>query len=139
MKKLIAAPAILILSLVVFYSCTKSSSKDFPPPVAASPDRIINAKVTPGVTYSVEIDNMGELSIRRQALNFKISQATTDPKTGSLTYSYLPADGFKGTDEVVLAHKTEYIYNNNSSCSYGSNAAIGTRVSLIAIKITVAE
>ena len=139
MKKLIAAPAILILSSVVFYSCTKSSSKDFAPPVAASPDRIINAKVTPGVTYSVEIDNIGELSIRRQALNFKISQATNDPKTGSLIYNYLPADGFKGADEVVLEHKTEYIYNTNSTCNYGSNAAIGTRISLIAIKITVAE
>ena len=139
MKKIIAAPAILILSLVVFNSCTKNSSKDFPPPVSSSPDRIINAKVTPGVTYSVDIDNMGELSISRQALNFKISQTATDPKTGILSYTYLPADGFKGTDEVVLTHKTEYVYSNNSSCNYGSNSAIGKRISLIAIKLTVAE
>jgi len=139
MKKLIATPAILILSLVVFYSCSKSSSKDFAPPTPASPDRIINAKVTPGQIYSVSIDDMGELSINRQASNFKISQTGTDPKTGALTYNYLPADGFTGTDEVVLTHKTEYIYNNNSSCNYGSNSAIGTRISLIAIKLRVAE
>ena len=139
MKKLIALPAILILSLLVFESCTKSSSKDFPPPKSASPDRIINTKVTPGQTYTVSIDHVGELSIHRQASGFKISQTGTDPKTGSLTYSYSSADGFKGTDEVLLAHKTEYIYTSNSSCSYGSNSAIGTRTSYIAVKITVAE
>jgi hypothetical protein len=139
MKKLIAPLAVLILSLVFFQSCTKSSSKDFPPPATARPDRTINAKVTPGQTYTVSIDNMGELSIHRQALNFKISQTGTDPKTGSLIYSYSSADGFKGTDEVLLAHKTEYIYNNNSSCNYGSNSAIGSRTSYIAIKMTVAD
>jgi hypothetical protein len=125
--------------MVFLQSCTKSSSKDFPPPVPASPDRIITAKVTPGQTYSVSIDNMGELSINKQASHFKISRTETDPKTGSLIYSYLSADGFKGTDEVLLAHKTEYIYTNNSSCNYGSNAAIGSRTSYIAIKFTVAD
>ena len=139
MKKLIAPLAVLILSLVVFQSCTKSSSKDFPPPKSASPDRVINAKVTPGQTYTVSIDNAGELNINRQASNFKISQTGTDPKTGSLTYSYLSSDGFKGKDEVLLAHKTEYIYSGNSSCGYSSNSAIGSRTSYIAIKITVAE
>jgi hypothetical protein len=139
MKKLVATLAVLILSLVVFQSCTKNSSKDFPPPAAAGPDRVINAKVTPGQIYTVNIDNAGELIINRQALNFKVSQTGTDPKTGSLTYSYLPAEGFKGTDEVLLAHKTEYIYSGNSSCGYNSNSAIGSRTSLIAIKITVAE
>jgi hypothetical protein len=131
----------LILSLVVFQSCTKSSSKDFPSPAAsaATPDRIIMAKVNPGQTYTVSIDNTGELSINRQALNFKISQTGIDLKTGALTYSYLPSDGFKGTDEVMLAHKTEFIYSSNSSCGFGSNSAIGSRTSYIAVRITVAD
>ena len=139
MKKLIAPLAVLILSLVVFQSCTKSSSKDFPPPRPTSPDKIINAKIIPGQTYTVNIDNVGELTINKQASNFKISQTGTDPKTGALTYSYLSADGFKGTDQVLLEHKTEYIYNSNSSCGNSSNSAIGRRSSYISIKITVAE
>ena len=141
MKKLIAPSAVLILSLMVFQSCTKSSSKVFPPPANAnaSPDRIVIAKVTPGQTYTVSIDDFGQLNISRQALNFKISQTGTDPKTGSLIYSYSPADGFKGTEEVLLVHKTEYIYNSNSSCNYGSNSAIGSRTRYIAIKMTVAD
>ncbi|MEP7377169.1 MAG: hypothetical protein ABI675_27455 [Chitinophagaceae bacterium] len=141
MKKLIALLAVLILSLVVFQSCTKNSSKDFPPPVAsgATPDRIIMAKVTPGQAFTVSIDNAGELNISRQASNFKISQTGIDPKTGSLTYSYLSSDGFKGTDEVILAHKTEYIYSSNSSCGFGSNSAIGSRTSYIAVRLTVAD
>src|SRR5436190_24365480 len=110
MKKLIAPLAVLILSLLVFQSCSKNSSKDFGPPANIKPDRIITANVTPGQTYTVTIDNYGELSINRQASNFKISQTGIDPKTGSLIYRYLPADGFKGSDEVLLLHETEYIY-----------------------------
>ena len=139
MKMLIAPAAVLILSLIVFQSCTKSSSHDFVQSTPARPDRIIDAKVSPGQMYTVSIDNMGDLSINKQASHFKISQTGTDPKTGSLIYSYSSADGFQGSDEVLLAHKTEYVYSSNSSCGYGSNSAIGSRTSYIAIKITVAD
>ena len=139
MKKPIAPATVLILSLIVVQSCTKNSSKDRAENIPARPDRIIEAKVSPGQMYTVTIDNMGELSINSQAAHFKISQTQTDPQTGSLFYSYSSADGFKGTDEVVLEHKTEYIYSSNSSCGYGSNSAIGSRTSYIAVKITVAD
>jgi hypothetical protein len=139
MKTLIALPAVLILSSIVFQSCTKSSSDDLVQNIPAVPDRIIDVNAIPGQTYTVTIDNMGDLSINKQASHFKISQTGTDPKTGSLIYSYSSADGFKGTDEVLLAHKTEYVYDSNSSCGYDSNSAIGSRTSYIAIKITVAD
>lgn len=139
MKKLIAPAAVLILSLLVFQSCTKNSSNDLAQNIPARPDRIIDAKVSPGQMYTVSIDNVGELRINSQAAHFKISQIQTDPLTGSLLYSYSPVDGFKGTDEVLLEHKTEYIYSSNSSCGYGSNSAIGSRTSYIAVKITVAD
>lgn len=139
MKKLIAPVAVLILSLIIFQSCTKNSSKDLAQTIPARPDKIIEAKVSPGQIYTVTIDNMGELNISSQAAHFKISQTQTDPQSGSLSYSYSPVDGFKGTDEVILEHKTEYIYSSNSSCGYGSNSAIGSRTSYIAVKITVAE
>jgi hypothetical protein len=138
MKKLIAPAAVLIFSLIVFQSCTKNSSNDLAENIPARPDRIIEAKVSSGEIYSVTIDNMGELNINRQADHFKISQTTTNPATGSLVYNYSPVDGFTGTDEVVLEHKTEYIYSSNSSCGYGSNSAIGSRTHYISIKITVA-
>jgi len=139
MKRLIAPTAGLILSLIVFQSCTKNSSKDLAQNIPARPDRIIEAKVGTGQMYTVTIDNMGELSISRQAGHFKISQTTTNPTTGSLVYNYSPADGFTGIDEVVLEHKTEYIYSSNSSCGYGSNSAIGSRTNYIAVRITVAD
>jgi hypothetical protein len=139
MKKLVAPSAVLIFSLIVFQSCTKDSSKDLAENIPARPDRIIEAKVGTGQMYTVTIDNMGQLSINRQAGHFKISQTTTNPATGSLVYNYSPADGFTGTDEVVLEHKTEYIYSSNSSCGYGSNSAIGSRTNYISIKITVAD
>lgn len=137
MKKLVVPAAILILSLIVFQSCTKNSSKDLAQNIPARPDRIIEAKVNPGQMYIVTVDHIGELRINSQAAHFKISQTQKDPQTGSLIYSYSAVDGFIGTDEVMLEHKTEYIYSSNSSCGYGSNSAIGSRTSYIAVKLTV--
>ncbi len=138
MKKLLTL-IVVVCCAMVFQSCSKNSSNDFSPPETARPDRTITAKLGPGQVYTVSIDNVGELRINNQASHFKVSETRTNPQTGTLTYSYSPADGFKGTDEVLLAHKTEYIYSSNSSCSYGSNSAIGNRTSYIAVKITVVD
>lgn len=139
MRKLVTFPAVLVFMMVVFQSCSKTSSKDFAPPAPARPDKVINAVVNAGATYTIAIDQVGELSIKTQAHHFRVSEAETDPKTGLLTYTYSPVEGFKGSDEVLLAHKTEYIYSGNSSCTYGSNSAIGSRISYIAIRLNVSE
>ena len=138
MKKLIAIPAVVFCTLVLLSSCTKSSSDSFNQNTTPVPERIITAKVSPGQTEVFSFDNFGELNIIRQASHFKISQTSVDPKNNSLLYSYSPADGFTGTDEVLLAHKKQTGYSSNSSCNYGDSQGMSsTRTSYIAVKITV--
>lgn len=137
---LLPGAGVVFCAMLFLQSCSKSASKDFQPASSATtPDRIISAKIATGESYSIGIDNVGQLSISHQAANFLTSQTTTDPKSGMLLYQYTPAAGFKGNDEVVLAHKTEYIYGSNSSCGYGSNSAIGSRTSYIAIRLNVGQ
>ena len=138
MKKLFVLPA-LLFSMMIFQSCSKSATEDLRPNTPPRPDKVIEATVGSGETYSINVSLYGELSINTQAAHYRISQASTNPESGSRTYTYSPLAGFKGQDEVLLAHKTEYIYSSNSSCSYGSNSAIGTRTNYIAVKFTVTD
>jgi maltose-binding protein MalE len=138
MKKIIAIGAVVVCSLMLLSSCTKNSKDDLRPNTSLSPDKIISAKVSSGQTLTIPIDNAGELSIVRQAINHKISQTGIDPKNNSLIYSYAPADGFTGADEVLLAHKTTTGYSG--SCNYGDAANMNSsRIAYITIKITVAN
>ena len=142
MKKIIAFGAVVFCSLVLLPSCSKNSSADLNEHSALNPDRVITAKVSPGETQTLNIDNLGELSIVRQALHFKISQAGIDPKNSSLIYSYSPADGFTGNDEVLLAHKIESFDINTASPSCSNNSGdskMSMITTYIAIKITVAQ
>jgi len=139
MKKLIAIPAVVFCTLVLFTSCTKSSADSFDQNTALVPESIITAKVSPGQSTVLTFDDFGELSVFRQASHFKISQTSIDPKNSNLLYTYSPADGFSGTDEVMLAHKTPTGYNGGS-CNYGDSQGMSsTRTSYIAVKITVGD
>lgn len=130
----------IFFSMILLPSCSKTEAKDFTPPSNNTiPDRFVVANIAPGQTYSLTVDNVGQLSISRQASHFLQSVTSANETTGQLTYQYTPAAGFAGTDEVWLTHKTEYVYSSNSSCGFGSNSAIGSRVSQIAIRINVAQ
>jgi len=140
MKKIIAFGAVAFYTLVLLGSCTKSSSDRLEQNTSPSPERVITTKVAPGQIQTVTIDDIGELSIVRQALHFKISQTGIDPKNNSRIYSYSPAEGFTGTDEVLLAHKISTSYSGSGSCNYGDSQNMGSslRISYVAVKITVA-
>ena len=135
MKKIIAFGAVAF-STLVFLACTKSSSDSFDQRESFAPDRTLEARVAPGQTQTLTIDNSGELSIARQASHFKISQTGVDPRNSSLIYQYAPAEGFSGSDEVLLALKTSMGMTGGGSCNYG-DAGIKARTSYIAVKITV--
>ncbi len=139
MKKIIAFGAVAFSTLVVLSSCSKSSSDSFADSSRLNPSRIIEARVTPGQMQTVTIDNFGELSIARQASHFKISQTGINAQNGSLIYKYEPADGFAGSDEVLLAHKIPMVYGSmGSSCNSGdSQMKIGTQTNYIAVKLIV--
>ena len=139
MKNIIASCAVAFSTLVFLTSCTKDSSDSFDDISRVGPDRVIEARVAPGQTQTVTIDNNGELRIARQASHFKISQTGVDARNSSLIYKYEPAEGFTGVDEVLLAHKIPVIYGSmNGSCNTGSSSTTGTHTSYIAVKITVA-
>jgi len=137
---MIAPGAVVLFTLVLLVSCSKSSSENFTQNTSLNPDRVITAKVSPGQTQMVAISNDGEISIVRQALHFKISQTGIDPKNNTLVYNYAPADGFTGEDEVLLAHKTLTGYSSGNSCNYsdGQNMA-SSRTVYVAVKIKVAQ
>lgn len=142
MKRLISYGAVVFCTLVILISCTKSSSDNFSPNTSLRPDRIINAKILPGQLNTIFIDNTGELSIAKQASHFKISETGIDPKNSSLIYSYAPADGFSGNDEVLLAHKTESSSDitSSGSCNYNSSSnSMRSNITYIAIKISVGQ
>ena len=137
MKNIIAFGAVAF-STLVFLACTKSSSDSFDQNQPFHPDRILEARVAPGQTQTVTIDNSGELSIARQASHFKISQTGVDPRNSSLIYQYSPAEGFSGSDEVLLALKTTMGMTSSGSCNYGdAGSKASSRTSYIAVKITI--
>ena len=139
MKKIIAFCAVAFSTLVILPSCSKSSSDSFDEMSGLHPSKIIEARVTPGQIQTLDIDNFGELSIARQASHFKISQTGVNAQNGTLIYQYEPADGFSGSDEVLLAHKIPVVYGStSSSCNSGdSQIKTGNQINYIAVKITV--
>lgn len=138
MKRLIAYGAVVFSTLVLLPSCSKNSAADFKQNSSLSPDKVINTKISPGQTHVINIDNSGELSIVRQASHFKISQTGINRENSALIYTYSPSEGFKGSDEVVLAHKTATGYSG--TCNYGDAEGMSSsRTLLIAIKFTVAD
>ena len=142
MKKTITFSAVLFSTLVLLLSCTKNAKDSFSRSEPAMPDRIINAKVAPGQTYTLTVANSGDVSIRKQAAHYLVSETGMDEKSGSLIYKYSPATGFTGIDEVLLSHKMEFTTSGSSigssSCnSNGDNRSV--QVSSIVIKLTVKD
>ena len=136
MKTIFTYSVVLFCTLSLLLSCSKNAKDSFSRSTPAMPDRIINAKVAPGQTYTLSIANSGDVSISKQAANYLVSETAIDEK-GSIIYRYIPASGFTGIDEVLLSHSPESSVSNNNSCNYsGDNREIHS--SSIAIKFTVA-
>lgn len=137
MRKSITYSAVLFSGLVLLLSCSKSSKDNFSRSASAVPDRIINAKVAPGQTYTVSVANAGNISIGKQAAHYLVSETSIN-ETGSIVYKYSPSPGFTGADEVLLMHRTEIPGSSNyNGCNYGPG--VSSHTSLIAVKITVAD
>ncbi len=96
---------IVSLSLMLFglLLITQSCSKEIPDKMIQTlPIETINATVSADNGYKLNIANLGEVKINRQALHFAVSQIGIDVKEGTPVYTYVPAAGFIGTDEVEL-------------------------------------
>jgi hypothetical protein len=135
MKKAIACSAILFCTLVLSLSCTKNSRDDFSQPVA-NPDKIINAKVVQGETYTLNVASTGNVSIYQQASHYQLSQAGYDEKMAAPVYKYIPASGFTGLDKVLLVHSIDALVPGSNGCNNGQDHK-DTKSTLIAVNITV--
>ena len=136
MKKTIAYSAVLLCTLVLLLSCSKSSKDSFSrSPIA---DRTVNAKIASSQTYTLSVATSGNVNINKQAAHYLVSE-TGIGENGSLVYKYVPASGFKGNDEVILLHTIETIDYNNSSCNYGSSSRMNSVSSSIVVKIVVED
>lgn len=138
MKKTIAYSAVLFCTLVLLLSCSKSSKESFTRSTSTAPDRIVNAKVAPGQTYTLSVAAAGSVNINKQAAHYMVSE-TGISENGSLIYKYIPASGFKGNDEVILLHTIETMDYANSSCNYGSSSQMNLISSSVVVKIVVED
>ena len=136
-KKTIAYSAVLFSTLVLLLSCSKSSKDSFARSTT-TPDRIVNAKLAPGQTYTLSVATAGSVNINKQAAHYLVSE-TGMGENGSLIYRYIPASGFKGNDEVTLLHTIETMDYNNSSCNYGNSSQINRISSSVVVKIVVED
>ncbi len=101
------------------------------------PGQSINAAVSPGNPYILNVSNLGSVTILKQAAHFAISQTETDPKDGMLLYKYIPLNNYTGADEVVLS-TSKTSYSSGNGC-IGGGGRTDTYNSNIVIKFTVTK
>lgn len=137
MKKTFAYPAVLLCSLVLLLSCSKNSKDSFSRSTPAA-TKVVDVKIAPGAAYSLNIAPSGNISITKQAAHYLISE-TGLAENGSLVYKYVPATGFKGTDEVSLLHTIETADYSYTGCNYGGGSSMNRIASSILVKLTIGD
>jgi len=132
MKQIISLSAVLFTLLLITQSC----SKEMPDKIVQTlPDETINATVSADNAYKLDITSLGDVSISRQALHFAISQTGIDVKDRTPIYTYVPAAGFTGNDQVEL-FSTKSIRSTGGTCS-GSHYS--SSITNIVIKFTITK
>ena len=130
-----------LLVVLILASCSKEDvviSANPAPSVNAT--QVINAIVNADFTYVLALTSP-DVTIHKQALNFSLSEVTTDAKNGTNVYQYLPLKGFTGSDEVTLKEvKTYTSYSDmdeGGGCNNMGSPQTTSKTSFIKIKFTV--
>ncbi|MEP6596082.1 MAG: hypothetical protein ABJA71_09040 [Ginsengibacter sp.] len=144
MKKIFTCTSIL-MSILIIQSCSKEAAKE----MLVSPETsttTVNATVKSNGMYQLNLDNLENVVIAKQASHFQISEAGLDNKTGLLVYKYQPALDYTGLDEVLLSSSKKVVstmtggcHNNNGNAYHASTTATTAVTSNISIKISVAK
>lgn len=135
MKITSACSVALFCFLVLAQSCNKKSGDNFE--ASAQPDLVVNASVTPGQAYIFTAGSSGTLGVARQASHYQVSQTGIDSENGSVIYTYKPAAGYTGSDEVSLVYASVASGNNNGGCPGNASGAGNTTTRMIVVKINV--
>jgi hypothetical protein len=134
MKQLLSL-ALMLSSLLLFtISCSKQPPAEIEKP---APVETINAVVSPGNPYILNVSGYSNVIISQQAARFAVSKTEIDAKDGVLIYKYIPENGFSGSDEVRLLTSST-TYSNGNGCNGGGSYA-RTYSSTIVIKFTVSN
>ena len=138
MKKILVYPAILFCLLLSVQSCKKESRLA---EGRVQQDEVITAAVAAGQTYIFNAGTTGTLIVNQQASHYQLSQAGIDSKNGAAIYTYTPAAGYTGADEVSLKHTMPNTGGQESSggCHNGNhhnNDGDNNRIIVIKIAVT---
>jgi hypothetical protein len=133
MRQIIYAPVLLFSLLLLVQSCTKQSrdEKTYTP-------EIVNATVSVNNPYTLNLNDLGSVSISKQAVHYAVSQTENE---GVFVYKYIPKAEYSGTDEVeLLVSKTTYS-NGGGGCNNagGGGSYANTYTSKILIKFNVTD
>jgi hypothetical protein len=136
MRQLIFPSVLLIGLLSLTQSCTKESRDE----KSMNAPETINATVSVNNPYALNVNNLGNVSISKQAAHFEVSQTESESKeAGGLVYKYIPKTGYTGNDEVeLLVSKTTYT-PGGGGCNNGGGGGsyANTYSSKILIKFNV--
>jgi hypothetical protein len=137
MRQLISIPVLLFGLLSLTQSCTKQSRDE-----KTYTSETINASVSVSNPYTLNLNNLGNVSISKQAVHYEISQTETESKEGGgiLLYKYVPKTGYSGNDEVELSvSKTTYSTGGGGGCNNGGGGGsyANTYTSRILIKFNI--
>jgi hypothetical protein len=135
MKNTIVYFAALLCVLVLTQSCTKDSISTLGGSSQATMETFtVNLSLGQSYTYNAGI---GTLIVSKQASHFQVSQTGTS-ESGTAIYSYGPAAGYMGLDEVTLVYSPgPSTSESNSGCPNHDSPPPGS--STIAIKINVTK
>ena len=129
MRQLIYTPVLLFGLLLLVQSCTKQSRDE----KAYTPETI-NASVSVSNPYTLNLNDLGNVSISKQAVYYNVSQTENE---GIPVYRYVPKGGYSGTDEVELS-VSKTTYSGGGGCNNGgSGSYANTYTSKILIKFSI--
>lgn len=127
---------------MVLFSCSKEADRVTPAPQTQSTaGQTLNVTINTGDSYTAVFEKESELNIHKQASHFKQSATSINNETGKATYLYAPAEGFTGTDEVVLS-TIKKVESYSSGCymgNYGSQQNQMLVKSYTTVKINVTK
>jgi hypothetical protein len=138
MRKKHSSSLLLLVLIVSFLSCKKESVNMLSP---VGPGETIAVKIAPNQSYILNLPDLSNLSINRQAAHFSVSETLANAENGSFSYRYIPAADFTGADEITLvSSKTITSSSSEGGCNTGSSdSKASSSTNLITLKITVAN
>jgi hypothetical protein len=135
MRQIISLPVLLFGLLSLTQSCTKQSRDE----KGINTPETITAAVSVNNPYTLNLSNLGNVSISKQAVHYTVSQTENDAKEGLPVYKYIPKEAYSGVDEVELSVSKITYSTGGGGCNNGGGGGsyANTYTSRILIKFNI--